>query len=167
MRMRPKIDLTFQGGFWLRVVATIADGLILLLPSLVVQRSSGILFGEEVAPFAAFGINTFMGLIYYGPLQAYLMGSLGKRLVGLVLVTEEMKQLTLSQSLVRYLVSYVSGAAFGLGYLWVAWDPNKQAWHDRVARTFVLRKDCLAKAQRGGQVHTLPARTRGEQRKAA
>lgn len=165
--MRSKTDLSFHGGFWLRVVATLVDGCILLLPNLVIQRSSGVVFGNEFAPFGAFAINSFFGFIYYGPLQAFMMGTLGKRLVGLVLVTERFEQLTLRHALTRYAVSVLSGLCFGLGYLWVAWDKNKQAWHDRAAGTVVLRRDCLARARRsGGVVHTLPTRSR-EQRRAA
>ena len=37
------------------------------------------------------------------------------------------------------LVSYVSFLAFGLGILWVAVDRRKQGWHDKLARTVVVR----------------------------
>jgi uncharacterized RDD family membrane protein YckC len=33
----------------------------------------------------------------------------------------------------------VSGVALGLGYLWMLWDPNKQTWHDKVAKTYVVK----------------------------
>jgi uncharacterized RDD family membrane protein YckC len=26
-----------------------------------------------------------------------------------------------------------------LGYLWVAWDKEKQGWHDKIATTYVVR----------------------------
>jgi uncharacterized RDD family membrane protein YckC len=35
--------------------------------------------------------------------------------------------------------SFISGSIFYLGYLWMLWDPMKQAWHDKVANTLVLR----------------------------
>lgn len=34
---------------------------------------------------------------------------------------------------------FISGSLFYLGYLWMLWDPMKQAWHDKVANTVVLR----------------------------
>jgi uncharacterized RDD family membrane protein YckC len=34
---------------------------------------------------------------------------------------------------------FISGSLFYLGYLWMLWDPMSQAWHDKVANTFVLR----------------------------
>lgn len=41
--------------------------------------------------------------------------------------------------LVRVLVGYLSIIAAGLGFLWCAWDPEQQTWHDKVAGTIVVR----------------------------
>jgi uncharacterized RDD family membrane protein YckC len=30
-------------------------------------------------------------------------------------------------------------AAAGLGFFWIAFDPEKQAWHDKIAGTVVVR----------------------------
>jgi uncharacterized RDD family membrane protein YckC len=49
-------------------------------------------------------------------------------------------RLSLGQSVVRYLGYFVSTIPFGLGLLWVAFDPKKQAWHDKIAGTVVIRK---------------------------
>lgn len=38
---------------------------------------------------------------------------------------------------IRFLMSIVSALAFGLGYLWMLWDPEKQTWQDKVAGTYV------------------------------
>ena len=27
-----------------------------------------------------------------------------------------------------------------LGFLWVAWDPRKQGWHDKLAGTYVVKR---------------------------
>jgi uncharacterized RDD family membrane protein YckC len=42
------------------------------------------------------------------------------------------------QALVRWVMGIVSGLACFLGYLWMLWDPEKQTWHDKVARTYVV-----------------------------
>lgn len=44
------------------------------------------------------------------------------------------------QLVVRYLGYFVSTLAFGLGFLWIAWDARKQGWHDKLARTVVIRR---------------------------
>jgi uncharacterized RDD family membrane protein YckC len=40
---------------------------------------------------------------------------------------------------VRYLGYYVSTLPLLLGFLWVAFDPRKQGWHDKMAGTVVVR----------------------------
>lgn len=47
--------------------------------------------------------------------------------------------LTRRQAIVRYLGYYVSMFGLFLGFLSVAWDPRKQGWHDKIARTVVIR----------------------------
>jgi uncharacterized RDD family membrane protein YckC len=42
-------------------------------------------------------------------------------------------------ALVRGLVGVFSLATFGLGALWILRDPERQAWHDKVAGTIVVR----------------------------
>jgi uncharacterized RDD family membrane protein YckC len=46
---------------------------------------------------------------------------------------------TTAQFIGRYLAYYVSLFAFGLGYLWIAFDARKQGWHDKLANTVVVR----------------------------
>ncbi len=35
--------------------------------------------------------------------------------------------------------NFISSSIFYLGYLWAAWDDNKQTWHDKIAGTYVVR----------------------------
>ncbi|TDP61601.1 RDD family protein [Roseateles toxinivorans] len=44
------------------------------------------------------------------------------------------------QSLLRWLGYFVSALPLGLGLLWAAIDPDKRAWHDRLAGTQVVRR---------------------------
>jgi uncharacterized RDD family membrane protein YckC len=44
-------------------------------------------------------------------------------------------KITWGQALIRYLSSYLSWAALGLGFWWSLWDPEKKTWHDRLSGT--------------------------------
>ena len=33
---------------------------------------------------------------------------------------------------------YISGLLFSLGYIWAIFDPNKEAWHDKLFDTWVV-----------------------------
>ena len=43
----------------------------------------------------------------------------------------------------RFVGAFFSLSAFGLGYIWVLFDPNKDTWHDRISntRTLVIPKE--------------------------
>ena len=47
--------------------------------------------------------------------------------------------LRFADALVRGLASIFSLAVFGLGALWILKDPERQAWHDRIAGTYVVK----------------------------
>jgi len=47
--------------------------------------------------------------------------------------------LTFSDALVRGLASILSLGALGIGALWILKDPERQAWHDRIAGTYVVK----------------------------
>ena len=44
-----------------------------------------------------------------------------------------------AQAIGRYLGYYLSMFGLFLGFLWVAFDPRKQGWHDKVAGTVVIK----------------------------
>jgi uncharacterized RDD family membrane protein YckC len=46
---------------------------------------------------------------------------------------------TVKQSIIRYIGYYISLLPMGLGFFWVGWDKKKQAWHDKLAGTVVIR----------------------------
>lgn len=46
---------------------------------------------------------------------------------------------TIGQYVIRYLAYYLSTIPMGLGFLWVAFDPKMQGWHDKLAGTVVVR----------------------------
>jgi uncharacterized RDD family membrane protein YckC len=47
--------------------------------------------------------------------------------------------LTVGQSIGRYLAYFVAMLPMFLGIIWVAFDPRKQGWHDKLAGTVVIR----------------------------
>ena len=47
--------------------------------------------------------------------------------------------LSVGQSIGRYLAYFICMLPLGLDVLWVAFDARKQGWHDKLARTVVVR----------------------------
>jgi len=64
--------------------------------------------------------------------------TIGKRILGLRVVGSMQGAVTFTQAFVRWL-AMASFAPIGLGFLWVLWSREKRAWHDLLARTWVIR----------------------------
>ena len=54
-------------------------------------------------------------------------------------VSTEGTPIRFTEALVRGLSSILSILVVGLGWLWVLWDAERQAWHDKIAGTIVVR----------------------------
>jgi uncharacterized RDD family membrane protein YckC len=65
--------------------------------------------------------------------------TIGKMLLGLRVVGVERQPPSFRQAALRWLAA-VGFAPIGLGFLWVLWQSEKRAWHDFVARTWVVRE---------------------------
>lgn len=78
-------------------------------------------------------------LIYRVALWSWKATTVGGIICGLRVARTDGKPLAFTDSLVRGLASILSAAAAGLGWLWILWDPERQAWHDKIAGTVVVR----------------------------
>jgi uncharacterized RDD family membrane protein YckC len=54
------------------------------------------------------------------------------------IIAELLAPLTLKQSILRYIGYFASILPLCLGLLWVAKDPRKQGFHDKIANTVVV-----------------------------
>lgn len=110
-----------------RFAAMALDGLILLIPSIIISMAVPIL-----GPF----LLTFL----YKPIfeSSRAQATPGKRIMGIRVTTVDGQTLSLKRSLVRTLVSSVSGLLFALGHLAAFFTEKKQALHDMLADSVVV-----------------------------
>lgn len=78
-------------------------------------------------------------VVYHVAFWLWKATTLGGIICQLRVVRVDGAPLRLVDALVRGLVGVFSLATFGLGALWILRDPERQAWHDKVAGTFVVR----------------------------
>ena len=126
-----------RAGFWQRFGAVILDGLVLLIPSIIVV----VLVGSGSA---ANLITTLIGLAYYVYFEGGPTGqTVGKKALGIRVYDFRGGggPIGYGRALVRSLVKYVSGIVLLLGYLWMLWDKEKQTWHDKAAGSVVVPTD--------------------------
>ena len=133
-------------GFWARVGAALIDTVLVLavtLPLLVAIYGWAYLDGSQ----AGFGTGIVDFLVsWVAPAVAvvafwlYKQATPGKMAVSARVVDAKTgNTMTVGQSIGRYLAYFVSTIPLGLGLIWVAFDPKKQGWHDKLAGTVVVR----------------------------
>ncbi len=67
-------------------------------------------------------------------------GTFGKKIMGIKVVSENGKRLSTQDSIKRNLFKIVSFSAILLGFIWIVFDKRNQGWHDKTAKTLVVRK---------------------------
>ncbi len=121
-------------GFGRRLLAVILDGIILSIPAV------GLGFALSFGRSGGSGSNILLTILYEALLIALWNGqTIGKLAMGIRVVTADGAPVPVGMAFARAGMKIVSGAALGLGYLWMLWDLNKQTWHDKVAKTYVIR----------------------------
>lgn len=133
-------------GFFLRLLAYFNEKLLfLLLASAFIwnlsknNALSGIYYGLII--FLAIIVFYFLfGMVYNVIFTYYFGGNLGKLVTGLRVRDQSGSKLNLKRILFRQLLSYqFSWLVFGLGFLSILKDPNKQAWHDKTVDSNIFQ----------------------------
>jgi uncharacterized RDD family membrane protein YckC len=142
MRMND-IELEYV-GFWARVGAFVIDSLLVMVICLpLVTWYYGPDYWQTVAFIqgpADFLINWVLPAIAIVIFWMYRQATPGKMVISARIVDAKTGgKPTSGQLIVRYLGYYVSTIPFFLGLIWVAFDPRKQGWHDKLAGTVVVR----------------------------
>jgi uncharacterized RDD family membrane protein YckC len=133
----PGIDLAGEtrplAGFWVRVGAALIDVVIIWIG--VAFGAAGLVQGSAASAVPFVSLAPFL-YWWWGDSTGQ---TLGKRALGLQVVTPSGEIPGGATGLGRSLGRILSSFFFGLGYLWVAFDARKQAWHDKLAGTYVVR----------------------------
>ena len=158
MKQAPPIDLRGQyAGFVSRLVAYLIDrgiilGIIAIMTAVtaylfqlvgldVVACTPGLSFGGVVCISVKLLILFFT--LAFAPLYTITFWALagqtpGKYLLGLRIYQMDGEPLTLRRSIRRYVGYVLSFLAFGLGFVWITIDDQRQGFHDMFADTCVV-----------------------------
>ncbi|MCW8894038.1 MAG: zinc-ribbon domain-containing protein [Deltaproteobacteria bacterium] len=147
--LRAQIDALPKAGFWMRLVATIIDVFIVfvlefLLGSLLAVAGFATASGHE----GAFGniailIQLFgyaLSFAYYIVFTGYCGQTPGKMALRIKVIRCDGANISYGRAAFREIpAKFISGIIFGIGYLMVAFDEQKQGLHDRMADTYVIK----------------------------
>lgn len=133
-----------KAGFWIRLVAYIVDSVAVWVISFVVSMVVGLGApgsGDPAAASLASGLAFLLSVAYFVYFWSAAGGGRtpGMRLFGLKVVRTDGSDLTVTQALIRVVGMFVASIPLGVGLLWVAFDKDKQGWHDKIASTYVVK----------------------------
>ena len=137
------------GGFWIRLIALILDYTLLFIIVLIINIIStkevyNLLFDFNPSLLLKFIISmgtlpSLILILYFIVMDAW-GGTLGKRICGLKVVTQEDKNIGPIKSIIRRIIWYISLIVFAFGFIWIGLDEKKQGWHDKAVGSFVKKR---------------------------
>ncbi len=140
-------------GFWVRAWATIIDTILLtiiIFPILIAVYGAAyfeldrlmerLIQGQSlVGPAGVVALYVFPAIAAV-LFWVYRSATPGKMAISARIVDADTGQKpSTGQFIGRYFAYLVSLLPLGLGFIWVAFDARKQAWHDKLAGTVVVR----------------------------
>jgi len=141
-----------KAGFFPRFIAWLVDffaiGVIALLFGLLLAGLTGITRGSDsfllsaltgvLALIVGFAI-LILQFLYFGTFWNKSGQSIGMKLTGIKVVRRDGTLMSYLRAALRGTFGYwVSDLIFGLGYIWAAFDSDKEAWHDKIFDTSVI-----------------------------
>jgi uncharacterized RDD family membrane protein YckC len=113
-----------RAGFWERMAAGFLDVILVAI-------LSGLVGG---AP-----LGFLVALAYFAGMWAWRGTTIGGIVLNLKVVRYDGQPMNFAVTLVRALMAAFSVIVLFLGFLWIAMDRDRQAWHDKIAGTVVVR----------------------------
>ena len=136
-------------GFWIRFGAAFIDGLIMYVIQTVITLAffGGMMMQPEyyqssgTSAIVSYYVIVFgMNLVYFSIMESSsYQATFGKRALGLKVVDKNFERLTLANAVGRYFAKIPSALILGIGYIMAGFTEKKQALHDMIAGTYVVK----------------------------
>jgi uncharacterized RDD family membrane protein YckC len=156
---------TSYANFWQRLLALIIDSILIgIVRSIVIVpilAAVGLSFASDIENFdttdsgdvfavvtaiaaaamAMAAISAVISIIYFSLMESSkYQASVGKLALGLIVTDLEGNKIDFGKALLRNFGKLVSSAILFIGYIIAAFTDKKQALHDMIAGTLVLKK---------------------------
>ena len=131
------------GGFWIRALAYLIDGVILGIAQWVIFAAMGqSMFDPDPATVSALPnvLSGLLGLAYFVAFEASSwQGTPGKRALGLIVTDMDGNRISVLRAVGRYFAKILSALILLIGFIMVAFTERKQGLHDIICSTLVLK----------------------------
>ena len=142
----PEIDQCFHAthsqifhyaGFWLRFLAFVIDSLIFAIAGIILGFFVGQTGGSTKSLDMPFFIISWL---YYALMESSpKRATLGKIVLGISVTDLSGHRISFGRATGRYFGKIISGIILSLGYIMAAFTTKKQALHDIMASTLVIK----------------------------
>jgi len=138
--MQPVAQTTEYGGFGQRFLAVLIDGVILFVACLVIRIPLRMTLGAILSGLIMIPIQMLAGIAY----EVYFLSSpkqatIGKQAMGLIVTDINGAPIDMGKAALRSVGKIISSLILLLGYIMAAFTERKQALHDIIAGTLVLK----------------------------
>ena len=126
-------------GLMDRFAANVIDSFLLILPIMIVIAvigSSGHRLPMELTQFVLLAVPVCYHWFFWTRRSGQTPG---KFALGIRVIKTDGSQIGDTDALIRAIGYHVSAMLFGLGFVWALFDKNNQSWHDKMARTYIVR----------------------------
>ena len=146
--------LARYGGFWIRFVAAIVDAILVqvvvvpfgaLLGGVIGVAGVAARMPGEGTRLVAVIVGTVLGLlaswIYEAAMESSsLQATLGKMIFGMKVTDLNGNRISFARATGRHFAKYLSSMILFVGYIMAGFTERKQALHDMIAGTLVIRR---------------------------
>ena len=130
------------GGFWIRFVAKVVDGIIVGVVNQLLMVVLGSAIGSSQEP-TAFFVVWLLSMALPAVYTTFFLGkygaTLGKMACGLKVVTADGGKVSYGRALGRHLAEILSSLILLIGYIMAAFDEQKRTLHDHICNTRVIK----------------------------
>jgi uncharacterized RDD family membrane protein YckC len=140
------VGARIYGGFWIRFLAVLIDGVALWIVNFVLETSIGTRVtnpGNFAGAMSHLGVNmilsTSISLLYECFFLVQYGATPGKMVFKLKVITPDGGPISWGRAIGRYFAKWLSAITLLIGYIMAGFDPEKRALHDYVAGTRVIR----------------------------
>ena len=148
-----EIDLNNKAGFCIRIWAFLIDlvildiiyllflftGCLAVYMALQTQDMYVYLSRIKTLPLPCNLIITAIIIGYFIYFHGATGQTIGKMACKIKVVQENGDPLNYSKSFLRWVGYLLSSIVLFIGFFWIAFDKNKQGWHDKIANTSVIK----------------------------
>lgn len=134
---------SIYAGFWKRFAALLLDSVILAVAGGVTGFIFGLIVSKPSASAEALlnVISIVLGWLYFSLMESSSnQATVGKMALGIKVTDIDGNRISFARATGRYFAKIISGLILLIGYIMAAFTEKKQALHDMIAGTLVVKK---------------------------